>query len=96
MSRSKKPWPTLTSDEMAEKFVEDADLSDFDWSAAEPVRHEFADKSARVNMRMPESQLEAIKAEAAKRGVKYQRFMRELLDRGMGTLKTPAGKSPRE
>jgi predicted DNA binding CopG/RHH family protein len=38
-------------------------------------------------MRMPESQLEAIKAEAKKRGVKYQRFMRELLDRGMQTLR---------
>lgn len=87
MSTSKKPWPTLTTDEMAENFVAEADLSEFDWSAAEPVHHEFGDKSARVNMRMPESQLEAIKAEAKKRGVKYQRFMRELLDRGMQTLR---------
>jgi predicted DNA binding CopG/RHH family protein len=87
MSTSKKPWPTLASDEAAEKFVAEADMSEFDWSAAEPVHHEFADKSARVNMRMPESQLEAIKAEAKKRGVKYQRFMRELLDRGMQTLR---------
>ncbi len=87
MSKSKKPWPTLPSDEATEKFVAEADFSKFDWSAAEPVRHEFEDKSARVNMRISESQLEAIKVEAEKRGIKYQRFMRELLDRGMQTLR---------
>ncbi|MEQ8940538.1 MAG: CopG family antitoxin, partial [Roseitalea porphyridii] len=75
MSKSKKPWPTLPTDEDAERFVEQADLTEYDWSAAEPVHYEFEDKSARVTMRLPESQLERIKAEAAKRGVKYQRFM---------------------
>lgn len=86
MSKSKKPWPTLPTDEDAEKFVEEADLTEYDWSAAEPVHYEFEDKSARVTMRLPESQLERIKAEAAKRGVRYQRFMRELMERGMRTL----------
>lgn len=87
MSKGKrKPWPSLPTDEAAEKFVAQADLSEFDWSLAEPVTHEFAPKSARVNMRMPQSQLAEIKAEAARRGIKYQRFMRELLDRGMATL----------
>lgn len=86
MSKSKKPWPTLPTDEDAEKSVEQADLTEYDWSAAEPVHYEFEDKSARVTMRLPESQLERIKAEAAKRGVKYQRFMRELMERGMRTL----------
>ncbi|MEQ8401454.1 MAG: CopG family antitoxin [Roseitalea porphyridii] len=86
MSKSKKPWPTLPTDEDAERFVEQADLTEYDWSAAEPVHYEFEDKSARVTMRLPESQLERIKAEAAKRGVKYQRFMRELMERGMRTL----------
>ncbi len=82
-----KPWPTLKTDEEAEKFVAEADLSEYDWGAMKPVRHEFEDKSARVNMRLSESQLSKIKAEAKKRGVKYQRFMRELLDRGMQTLR---------
>lgn len=86
MSKSKKPWPTLPTDEDAERFVEQADLTEYDWSAAEPIHYEFEDKSARVTMRLPESQLERIKAEAAKRGVKYQRFMRELMERGMRTL----------
>lgn len=86
MRRLKKPWPTLPTDEAAEKFVETADLSEFDWSAARPVRYEFEDKSARVTMRLPEGQLDTIKREAAKRGVKYQRFMRELMERGLQTL----------
>lgn len=87
MSKGKKPWPSLPTDEAAEKFVVEADLSEFDWSLAEPVTHEFAQKNARVNMRMPESQLAEIKTEAERRGIKYQRFMRELLDRGMATLR---------
>jgi predicted DNA binding CopG/RHH family protein len=86
MSKSKKPWPTLLTDEAAEEFVATADLSEFDWSAAEPVRYEFEDKAARVTMRIPERQLETIKAEAARRGVKYQRFMRELMERGLRSL----------
>lgn len=81
-----KPWPSLPSDEAAEAFVANADLSEYDWSAAEPVSHEFESKSSRVTMRIPESQLQRIKAEAEKRGVKYQRFMRELMERGMQTL----------
>ena len=86
MKTQGKPWPSLPSDEAAERFVDEADLSGFDWSAAEPARYEFEDKSARVTMRLPESQLAAIRAEAEKRGVKYQRFMRELMERGMRTL----------
>lgn len=86
MSRSKKRWPTLPTDEAAEEFVTTADLSEYDWSAAEPVRYEFEDKSSRVTMRLSERQLETIKAEAARRGVKYQRFMRELMERGMRSL----------
>jgi predicted DNA binding CopG/RHH family protein len=86
MKRSKRQWPTLPSDEAAEAFVGHADLSRYDWSAAEPVRYEFEDKSARVTMRIPQRQLESIKAEAERRGMKYQRFMRELMERGMRSL----------
>jgi len=86
MKKLKKKWPTLPTDEDAEVFVATADLSEYDWSAAELVSYEFEDKSARVTMRLPESQLENIKIEAAKRGIKYQRFMRELMERGLRYL----------
>ena len=87
MSNSKKSWPSLPTDKAARQFVDEADLTQFDWSVAEPVKYEFEDKSARVTMRLPESQLDNIKAEAKKRGIKYQRFMRELMERGMQSLR---------
>ncbi|WP_080570046.1 CopG family antitoxin, partial [Anaplasma marginale] len=62
MNDSKKPWPSLPNDKAAEDFVERSDLSEFDWSLAEPAPYEFEEKSARVTLRMPESQLAQIKA----------------------------------
>jgi predicted DNA binding CopG/RHH family protein len=38
-------------------------------------------------MRLPERQLASLKAEAKRRGVPYQRLMRELLEKGLQTLK---------
>ena len=86
MKKSKNNWPSLPTDEAAQEFVATADLSEFDWGVAEPITHEFESKSAQVNMRMPETQLARIKAEAQKRGKKYQPFMRELMERGLQTL----------
>jgi len=85
--KTDKPWPTLESDEAAERFVAEADLSEYDWSAMKPARFEFQEKDARVTMRMPQRQLDAIKAEASRRGVKYQRLIRELLEQGLETLR---------
>jgi predicted DNA binding CopG/RHH family protein len=44
------------------------------------VRFEFEKKAARVNMRLPEPLLAAVKARAKARGVPYQRFIREVLE----------------
>jgi predicted DNA binding CopG/RHH family protein len=77
----KKKIPAFRSDEEAERFVESADLSDYDLSGATPVRFEFEPKAARVNMRLPESLLQAVKARAkARGGIPYQRFIREALE----------------
>lgn len=84
--KKRKSWPVLRSDEEAERFVAEADLTEYDWSQMRPVHYEFADKNARVTMRIPERLVDDIKAEAEKRGVKYQRFMRELMERGLQSL----------
>lgn len=84
--QTKKPWPKRETHDQVDAFAASADLSDYDWGELELVRYEFEDKAARVTMRMPESQLAIIKAEASKRGITYQRFMRELMERGMRTL----------
>lgn len=37
----KKKWPNLISDEEAKRFVETADLTEFDFTNAKPVRIKF-------------------------------------------------------
>lgn len=79
----KKKIPTFRSDEEAERFVDTADLSAYDLSGATPVRFEFEKKAARVNMRLPESLLAAVKDRAKARGIPYQRFIREALEQAV-------------
>jgi len=52
-----------------------------------PVRFEFAPKSARLNMRLPEDLLAAVKEAAADSGMPYQRFIRQALERALGASK---------
>ena len=78
--RKLKPFPHFETDEEAEEFVATADLSEYDFSGFKRVRFEFQPKSARVNMRLPESLLKSVKARASKRGIPYQRFIREALE----------------
>tara|TARA_R110000751_G_scaffold272764_1_gene373070 strand:- start:88210 stop:88425 length:216 start_codon:yes stop_codon:yes gene_type:complete len=63
-----------------------ANLAEFDLSGFKPMNFEFENKSAAISLRLPQSQLDAVKAEAKKRGIPYQRFMRELIQRGMSAL----------
>jgi predicted DNA binding CopG/RHH family protein len=72
----------LTTDEEAEAFLEQ-DLSDLDFSQFKPVRFEFERKAARVNMRLPEPLLAAVKERAKARGIPYQRFIREALEQAV-------------
>jgi len=82
----KRKVPTMTTDEEAEAFL-DQDLSDLDFSQFKPSGFEFENKTARVNMRLPERQLASLKAEAKRRGVPYQRLIRDLLEQGHKTAK---------
>jgi len=79
----KKKIPRFETDEEAECFVETADLTEYDLSQFKPVRFEFERKAARVNMRLPELLLEAIKERAKARGIPYQRFIREALEQAV-------------
>lgn len=74
--------PLMTTDEEAEAFLEQ-DLSDLDYSQFRPVSWEAEPKSARVNMRLPEPLLRAVKERAAERGIPYQRLIREALERAV-------------
>ena len=76
----KRKLPRFKSDKEAEKFVEKADLTEYDLSEMRPTRFEFQNKSERINMRVPRQLLEAVRASASKAGVPYQRFIRQVLE----------------
>jgi predicted DNA binding CopG/RHH family protein len=78
-----KGIPALKTDEAARDFVEKADLTQYDLSGFRPARFEFEKKSARVNMRLPESLLRAVKARAKERGIPYQRYIRDILEQAV-------------
>jgi len=75
-----KPMPSLNSDAAAERFVEMADLSEYDLSGFKPMRFEFEPKSAALNMRLPQNLLDALKLKAQARGIPYTRYVRLLLE----------------
>ena len=78
-----KTIPHFKSDEEMEHFIDTADLSEYDLSVFKPMRFEIRDKDARVNMRMPQSMLNSLRIAAAEEGMPYQRFTRDLLEKGL-------------
>lgn len=80
MSSTKK-IPPLTTDEAAERFVAEADLTQFDLSGFKPTRFEFEKKAAQINMRVPKPLLEAVKTKAQARGMPFTRYIRMLMER---------------
>lgn len=75
-----KPMPSLPSDAEAEAFVETADLTQYDLSGFRPMRFEIQPKAASLNMRLPSSLLDALKAKAKAKGIPYTRYVRMLLE----------------
>ncbi|KQT54018.1 MULTISPECIES: CopG family antitoxin [unclassified Aureimonas] len=75
-----KAFPTFGSDEEAERFVDTADLSEYDFSDFRPASFEFARKDTQINMRVPEALLEAVKSRAKERGLPFTRYIRLLME----------------
>ena len=82
-----KPFPEFQTDEEAERFVDTADLSEYDFSQFQPVRFEFERKEAQINMRVPGALLDAVKVRAKARGIPYTRYIRELIERAIAPKK---------
>ena len=79
-----KSLPVLESDEDAERFVEEADLTEYDLSGFRPAHFEFHRKTASIHLRLSEQLLEAVKKRAAKAGIPYQRFIRQAIEKELG------------
>lgn len=78
-----KSLPLFSNDDEAEAFVGSADLTKYDLSGLTPTQFEFSSKDARVNMRLPTELLDAVKATAARKGMPYQRFIRQALEQAL-------------
>lgn len=80
-SKKVKPMPSLGSDAAAEEFVDTADLSEYDLSRFRRRHFEIEQKSAALNMRLPDSLLDALRAKAKARGIPYTRYVRMLIEK---------------
>ena len=85
----KKDWPRLTTDEEAERFVAEADLTEYDFSKMTPVRFELRRKDKSVSLRLSDALLAAVKHAAEQRGIPYQRFMRQAIEQAVEPGRTP-------
>jgi predicted DNA binding CopG/RHH family protein len=85
-----KPLPVLLSDEAAEHFLETADLTEYDLSGFKPLRFELQPKGERVNMRLPKSLLDEVRARALSEGIPYQRYIRRALESALAAPKPRA------
>jgi predicted DNA binding CopG/RHH family protein len=75
-----KKLPVFKTDREAENFL-DQDLSDY--ISAEnfaPFQFEFKPKQKSVNLRISEELLNAVRAVAHRRGIPYQRYIRQTLE----------------
>jgi predicted DNA binding CopG/RHH family protein len=78
-----KPMPHHYTDEEADRFLEEADLSEYDLSGFKPMRFEFAKKEARMEVRLPQHQLDALKRLAKEEGVPHSRIVRRFITEGL-------------
>ncbi len=85
----KKNWPELKTDDEAERFVATADLTEYDFAQMVPVRFELRHKDKSVSLRLSEALLDAVKQNAAKQGIPYQRFMRQAIEQAVAPEKAP-------
>jgi len=83
MNSNLKKIPKLATDEEAEEFVANADLTEYDLSEFKPVRFEFAKKDAVINMRIDSSLLQSIKQKAQRLGITYTRYIRMLIEQDL-------------
>ena len=82
----KKTIPSFKTDEEAERFVETADLSEYDLSG-QFVKFELKPKDKTVSLRLPEALLNEVRARAQRAGIPYHRYIRMAVERAVHEAK---------
>ena len=88
-SPSRKAWPVLKTDAEAERFVAEADLTEYDFAQMVPVQFELRRKDKAVSLRLSDALLEAVRRQAAQQGIPYQRFMRQATEKAVAPERMP-------
>jgi predicted DNA binding CopG/RHH family protein len=84
-----KKLPVFKSDREAEQFL-DRDLSDYlSGDNLAPYPFEYRPKHKSVNLRISEELLNAVPAEVRRRGIPYQRYIRQALEIALRQNKAP-------
>jgi predicted DNA binding CopG/RHH family protein len=82
-ARKLKIMPSLGNDADVERFVDTADLTEYDLSEFKAMKFEFEPKAAALHMRLPQTLLDAVKARAKAEGVPYTRYVRRVLEQAI-------------
>jgi predicted DNA binding CopG/RHH family protein len=82
----KRKVPKFRTDKEAEAFLEQ-DLSDLDFSQFKPMRFEFKPKEKSLNLRISQGLLDAVRKNAKREGIPYQRYIRQALERAVAERK---------
>lgn len=81
----KKKVPSFKSDKEAERFLEQ-DLTDYiDPRKAQRVTFEFLPKTEKVNLRFPPELLTEVRKKAARKGMSYQKYIRQAVEESLTT-----------
>ena len=84
-----KKLPALRSDRAAEKLL-DKDLSAYiNAENLQPFPFEFKPKQKSVNLRISDELLSAVRAAARRRGIPYQRYIRQALELALSQREKP-------
>ena len=85
-----KKLPALKSDKQAEELL-DKDLSEYiSAENLQPFPFEYRPKQKSVNLRISAELLRAIRAAARRRGIPYQRYIRQALELALQRSEKPA------
>ena len=80
-----KSFPVHKTDDEAAKFVDTADLSEYDFSGFRPMSSfAFAQKKdARLEMRISQAELDILKSKAKEMGIPHSRLARMMIEQGL-------------
>ena len=92
-----KKFPVLKSDEEADRWLQRADLTEYNLTEMKKVRFELARKDASISLRLPAALLATLKIEAAKGNMPTQRLIRMLIETQLAERSAKAKrKAPRK